>query len=170
MHTNIFTLAHSLTHTPLSHQAFEKQTQAQKQTQTLVLFLSPLQPGTQTGGNLKPVILPEILEAQRALVRRVVCEESTGPREHLRLYDKYAPLVSKQAEEDVEQFLHEKHSFQEMMMEVTRYQQMVDDIQYNSTKVRFAHIPHCVTGQLAPQCVSEIGFCHSISSCNKFSS
>lgn len=90
--------------------------------------------------------------------------ESAGPREHLRLYDKYAPLVSKQAEEDVEQFLHEKHSFQEMMMEVTRYQQMADDIQHNSTKVRLAHIPHFVTAQLAPRCGGEICFYHSISS------
>ncbi|XP_041928965.1 dynein heavy chain 7, axonemal isoform X2 [Alosa sapidissima] len=91
--------------------------------------------GTQVGGNLKPVILPEIVAAQRELVQRVVREETAGPLEHLRLYDKYAPLVSKQAEEDVEQFLRDKHSFQEMMMEVMRYQQIADDIKYNSIKV-----------------------------------
>lgn len=116
-----------------------------------MLFLSPPQPGTKTEGNLRPEILPEILEAQQALVRRVLREESVGPREHLRLYDKYAPLVSKQAEEDVEQFLLETHSFQEMMMEVTRYQEMADDIQQNSTKVRLARTPRYVTAQLAPQ-------------------
>ncbi len=54
---------------------------------------------------------------------------------HVRLYDKYAPLVSQQAEEDVTQFLQEQHSFQEMMMEVTRYQQLADEIQYNTLKV-----------------------------------
>ncbi|XP_031440303.1 dynein axonemal heavy chain 7 [Clupea harengus] len=92
-------------------------------------------PGTQTGGNLKPVILREILDVQRELVRRVVRQESAGPQEHVHLYDKYAPLVSRQAEEDVEQFLREKHSFQEMMMEVTRYQQMADEITFNCVKV-----------------------------------
>uniref|UniRef100_A0A3B4DBH6 Dynein axonemal heavy chain 7 n=1 Tax=Pygocentrus nattereri TaxID=42514 RepID=A0A3B4DBH6_PYGNA len=84
---------------------------------------------------LNPIILPEIVQAQKEEVQRVIREESNGPLEHVRLYDKYAPLVSQQAEEDVEQFLREQHSFQEMMIEVTRYQQLADEIQYNSCKV-----------------------------------
>ncbi|KAL7866083.1 hypothetical protein SRHO_G00113300 [Serrasalmus rhombeus] len=91
-------------------------------------------PGTDTG-SLNPIILPEIVQAQKEEVQRVIREESNGPLEHVRLYDKYAPLVSQQAEEDVEQFLREQHSFQEMMIEVTRYQQLADEIQYNSCKV-----------------------------------
>ncbi|XP_036417740.1 dynein heavy chain 7, axonemal [Colossoma macropomum] len=91
-------------------------------------------PGTETG-SLNPIILPEIIQAQKEEVQQVIREESSGPLEHVRLYDKYAPLVSQQAEEDVEQFLREQHSFQEMMMEVTRYQQLADEIQYNSCKV-----------------------------------
>lgn len=43
--------------------------------------------------------------------------------------------MSQQAEEDVNQFLQEQHSFQELMMEVTRYQQLADEIQYNTLKV-----------------------------------
>lgn len=43
--------------------------------------------------------------------------------------------MSQQAEEDVTQFLQEQHSFQELMMEVTRYQQLADEIQYNTLKV-----------------------------------
>lgn len=93
------------------------------------------QPGTEVGRNLNPIILPEIVQAQKEQVHRVILEESSGPLEHVRLYDKYAPLVSQQAVEDVEQFLHEEHSFQEMMMEVARYQQLTDEIQYNSCKV-----------------------------------
>ncbi|KAM4608668.1 dynein axonemal heavy chain 7 [Polymixia lowei] len=92
-------------------------------------------PGTLSGDTLKPVILPEILAAQRDEVRRVVWAESVGPTEHVRLYDKYTALVSKQAEEDVEQFLREQHSFQEIMVEVVRYQQLADQIQYTSCKV-----------------------------------
>ncbi|KAM6984938.1 dynein axonemal heavy chain 7-like [Aplochiton taeniatus] len=92
-------------------------------------------PGAQTGGFLKPIVLPEILEAQQEEVRRVVWLESAGPREHVHLYDKYASLVSHQAEEDVEHFLRKQNSFQEIMIEVTRYQQLADQIQYNSSKV-----------------------------------
>ncbi|XP_066541990.1 dynein axonemal heavy chain 7 isoform X2 [Hoplias malabaricus] len=92
-------------------------------------------PGTETSSSLNPIILPEIVQAQKEEVQRVIHEESSGPLEHVSLFDKYAPLVSQQAEEDVEQFLREQHSFQEMMMEVTRYQQLADEIQYNSCKV-----------------------------------
>ncbi|XP_051998583.1 dynein axonemal heavy chain 7 [Xyrauchen texanus] len=92
-------------------------------------------PGTETHSTLKPIILPEILEAEQQKVRQVIHSESAGPLEHVRVYDKYAPLVSQQAEEDVSQFLLEQHSFQELMMEVTRYQQLVDEIQHSTLKV-----------------------------------
>ena len=92
-------------------------------------------PGCQSGGTLKPIGLPEIMQAQQEEVRRVIWEESAGPLEHVRLYDKYAPLVSQQAQDDVEQFLREQHSFPEIMIEVTRYQQLADEIQYSSSKV-----------------------------------
>ncbi|XP_024258908.2 dynein axonemal heavy chain 7 isoform X2 [Oncorhynchus tshawytscha] len=92
-------------------------------------------PGCQSGGTLKPIVLPEIMQAQQEEVRRVIWEESAGPLEHVRLYDKYAPLVSQQAQDDVEQFLREQHSFPEIMIEVTRYQQLADEIQYSSSKV-----------------------------------
>uniref|UniRef100_UPI003AAEEA19 dynein axonemal heavy chain 7 n=1 Tax=Centroberyx gerrardi TaxID=166262 RepID=UPI003AAEEA19 len=91
--------------------------------------------GTQSGVTLKPIIMPEILQAQQEEVRRVIWAESLRPTEHVRLYDKYATLVSKQAEEDVDQFLREQHSFQEIMVEVIRYQQLADQIQYTSCKV-----------------------------------
>ena len=88
------------------------------------------------------MVLAEILEAQQEEVRRVVRSESAGPREHVRLYDRYASLVSQQALEDVEQFLREQHSFQEIMVEVTRYQQLADEIQYDSSKVPEEHSLH----------------------------
>ncbi|XP_062861638.1 dynein axonemal heavy chain 7 [Trichomycterus rosablanca] len=92
-------------------------------------------PGTENGGVLNPVILPEILEAQKAEIHHVIREESAGPIEHVRLYDKYAPLVSQQAEQDVDHFLCDQHSFQEIMIEVLRYQQLANEIQYDLTKV-----------------------------------
>lgn len=85
---------------------------------------------------LKPVVLPEILEEQYKVVRQVVQRESVGPQAHLHLYDKYIMLVNRQAELEVEQFLHEKHSFKETVREVTKYQSLANEIQYHSIKVR----------------------------------
>ncbi|KAA0715776.1 Dynein heavy chain 7, axonemal [Triplophysa tibetana] len=92
-------------------------------------------PDPETHGTLKPIVLPEILKAQQQKVRQVIRAESTRPLEHIRLYDKYAPLVSQQADEDMAQFLQEQHSFHELMMEVTRYQQLADEIRYSIVKV-----------------------------------
>ncbi|XP_026865841.2 dynein heavy chain 7, axonemal [Electrophorus electricus] len=92
-------------------------------------------PGTEAYATLRPIVLPEIIQAHQEEVQRVIREESSGPLEHIHLYDKYAPLVSQQAVQDVDQFLCEQHSFQEMMMEVTRYQQLAEEIQHNTSKV-----------------------------------
>ncbi|KAG9271272.1 dynein heavy chain 7, axonemal [Astyanax mexicanus] len=91
-------------------------------------------PGTETPSGLNPIILPEILQTQKEEVQRVIHVECSGPIKHVRLYDKYASLVSNQAQEDVEQFLREQHSFQEMMMEMKRYQQLADELS-DSNKV-----------------------------------
>ncbi|XP_074514231.1 dynein axonemal heavy chain 7 isoform X2 [Sebastes fasciatus] len=91
--------------------------------------------GSQFGSTLKPIILPEILEAQQEEVRCVFRAECVRPKEYIHEYDKYATLVSGQAEEDVEQFLSEQHSFQEIMVEMVHYQQLADQIQYTSSKV-----------------------------------
>ncbi|KAI5107507.1 dynein heavy chain 7, axonemal isoform X1 [Silurus meridionalis] len=92
-------------------------------------------PGTEGAKTLKPIILPEILKSHRDEILQVIRKESNGPKKHVRLYDKFAPLISQQAEQDMEHFLLEQHSFQEMMMEATRYQNLADEIQYDSCKV-----------------------------------
>ncbi|XP_060786498.1 dynein axonemal heavy chain 7-like [Neoarius graeffei] len=92
-------------------------------------------PGAKDARTLKPIILPESLTAQKDAIQRVICEESSGPTEHMREYDKFAPLISQQAKKDMEKFLAKQHSFQEMMKEVTRYQQLVDEIKYKPCQV-----------------------------------
>lgn len=68
-------------------------------------------------------------------VRKVFWAECVRPKEYIHEFNKYSALVSRQAEEDVEQFLSEQHSFQDMMAEVVHYQQLADQIQYTSCKV-----------------------------------
>ncbi|XP_070569551.1 dynein axonemal heavy chain 7-like isoform X2 [Ptychodera flava] len=90
--------------------------------------------GNKAKASLKPVILEEILEDKKAKVREVIQKESTGPIEHLKIYDKYNFLVNKQADADVDQFLTEEHTFHDYTKEVEKYRKLVDEIQYNSRK------------------------------------
>nr|XP_057937248.1 dynein axonemal heavy chain 7 isoform X2 [Doryrhamphus excisus] len=87
------------------------------------------------GETLKPVILPEIQKAQEEEVRRVIHAEYVRPTEYIHEYDKYASLINKEAEEEMARFLSEEHTFQELMNEVNKYQQLIDQIQYTSRKV-----------------------------------
>lgn len=68
-------------------------------------------------------------------VRKVFWAECDRPKEHVREYDQYFTLVSGQSEEDVEQFLSEQHSFQEIMEKVQHYQQLAEQIRYTTCKV-----------------------------------
>ena len=71
-----------------------------------------------------------------------------APTKYLRVYDKYTALVSMQAQEEVSQFLREQHSFEEVMVEVIRYQQLSDQIRYTCCKVlvQSKHHSHCSCG------------------------
>uniref|UniRef100_A0A8C5QX10 Dynein axonemal heavy chain 7 n=1 Tax=Leptobrachium leishanense TaxID=445787 RepID=A0A8C5QX10_9ANUR len=84
--------------------------------------------------SLKPIVPEDILEDHKRKVKEYVASESFLPREHLKLYDKYNILISKQADLDVEQFLTEEHTFEEIMREVKKYETLTDEIQYTSTK------------------------------------
>ena len=82
-----------------------------------------------------PVILPNIIEAHKARIADVLKAESLGPINHTKIYDKYSSLTTKKAEDDVDAFLKEEHSFNEYEKEVKRYQKLVKEITYNSQKV-----------------------------------
>nr|XP_058956956.1 dynein axonemal heavy chain 7-like [Pocillopora verrucosa] len=88
-----------------------------------------------TKKTLKPVVSDEIVNEAKAKVQAVVAREMSGPKEHLKFYDKFKDLISRKAEADVDQFMLEGHKFPRFAKEVEKYAKLVDNIQYNSQKV-----------------------------------
>lgn len=87
-------------------------------------------------GGLVPIILPNITDEHKKNISSVIATESAGPVKHTRSYEKYAALISKKADEDLEKFLHEEqHTFAECERELKRYQRLVKEITYNLHKV-----------------------------------
>nr|DBA34563.1 TPA: hypothetical protein GDO54_002113 [Pyxicephalus adspersus] len=84
---------------------------------------------------LRPIILEEVLEEHKRKVKEFVALESFLPKEHLKAYDKYSFLITKQADLDVGHFLAEGHRFEEIMREAVKYQKLTDEIQYNLRKI-----------------------------------
>ncbi|KAM6178382.1 dynein axonemal heavy chain 7 [Rhynchocyon petersi] len=83
---------------------------------------------------LKPIILSEMIDAHKEKIKEVIKKESVAPTEHLKLYDKYEFLVTRKAEEDVDNFLAENPSYERIIAEIRRYQQLIEEIQYTSRK------------------------------------
>lgn len=78
----------------------------------------------------------------------MVLTEYVKPRECLKNYDKYSMLVSGQAERDVNKFLSQPYSFQEILAEVTRYQNLAEQIQYSLDEVTCLNIDSSIDSKV----------------------
>lgn len=92
---------------------------------------------------MKPVILNEIIEAHKDKVKEVVIRESEEPTKHLRLYDKYNFLITRKAEQEVDAFLEENHTYERIIQEIRKYQKLIEEIQYTSRKVNDLFLYNC---------------------------
>lgn len=86
-------------------------------------------------GSLTPVVLPNIVQEHKTNITNILRKEAQGPVRHSKVYDKYISLITKKADEEVEQFLKEDHSFNEYEKELKKYQRLSKEITYNSQKI-----------------------------------
>lgn len=82
-----------------------------------------------------PVILPNIVQGHKQKIAEIIAKESEGPVNHSKQYDKYLNLINRKAEEELDRFLKEEHTFTECEKEVKKYQRLVKEITYNMQKV-----------------------------------
>jgi dynein heavy chain len=94
-----------------------------------------LRRGEQNTGGLVPVILEHITQKHKADIVAVLQRESQGPIKYAKTYDKYTSLINRKADEEIEAFLKEEHTFNEYERQVRAYQRLVKEISYNTAKV-----------------------------------
>jgi dynein heavy chain len=85
--------------------------------------------------NLTPVVDTQLLHDTKAKVKAVLEEGMKEPQEHVKKFDKYHTLISREAEEEVERFLKEEHTFLEYEKLVYKYQELVSELQYSVEKL-----------------------------------
>ena len=86
-------------------------------------------------GGLVPVILEPIVARHKDAIIDVIRKESQGPIDYSKRYDKYINLITRKAEDEVDAFLKEEHSFNEYEKQVKIYQRLVKEITYGLNKV-----------------------------------
>lgn len=79
-----------------------------------------------------------MVEAQREEVRSLFWAHIEMAKQAVHRFDKYAALISGEAEEEVDDLLRGKPSSQEMMLEVVRLWQLTVEIKYSPTQVGLA--------------------------------
>lgn len=84
---------------------------------------------------LKPNIADDIVDTLKDKIKELIENQSMGPINHAKLFNKFEQLITVQGDTDIEQFLREDHSFDEYIEKVKEYNDLVEEITYGCQKV-----------------------------------
>ena len=68
--------------------------------------------------NLKPVLLPEIIDVSKDEVRKIVEEQNKVPSDYIKMFEEYMHLIDGTSEKSTEAYVSEDHSFDEFKEKV----------------------------------------------------
>ena len=91
---------------------------------------------------LRPNILDSILETLKNSVSKIVKEQSAGPIAHAKEYNRFEDLITSKAETEIEDYLLQNHTFEELAKEVSRYNALIDEISFDCQKVIYFLLLH----------------------------
>lgn len=84
---------------------------------------------------LQPVIPEEIVEGYREQLLSLLDDQRIGPELRVQDFDEYMPLINGEAQEEVEKFLSEEHTFDEYVEKILYYKEIQDNI-----PIRMQHV------------------------------
>lgn len=93
---------------------------------------------------LKPNIADDIVDTLKGKIKELIENQSMGPINHAKLFNKFEQLITVQGDTDIEQFLREDHSFDEYIEKVKEYNDLVEEITYGCQKVILTDNFQCV--------------------------
>uniref|UniRef100_T1JEJ0 Dynein axonemal heavy chain 7 n=1 Tax=Strigamia maritima TaxID=126957 RepID=T1JEJ0_STRMM len=84
---------------------------------------------------LRPVVFENEIAIAKEKITKLMQSESAGPRKHLDRYMKYKYLITREAEQEVDNFMQEEDvSFDEFAVKVKHYHALVEEISENLPK------------------------------------
>ena len=85
--------------------------------------------------NLKPVLLPEIIDVAKNEVRRIVQEQNKVPTEYIKMFEDYMHLIDGTSEKSTDSYVNEDHTFEEFKEKVLYFDTLGKTINNDIEKV-----------------------------------
>lgn len=85
--------------------------------------------------NLKPVLLPEIIDVAKDEVRKIVAEQNKVPTEYIKMFETYMHLIDGTSEKSTDSYVNENHTFDEFKEKVLYFDNLGKTINNDIEKV-----------------------------------
>ena len=85
--------------------------------------------------NLKPILLPEIVEGAKQEVKRMITEQNRLPEEYVKIFEDYMHLINGQSERETESYVSEDHTFDDFKAKVLYFDNLGKVINNDIPKV-----------------------------------